>query len=36
MAYWFSDGDTSLWLQWKTNSGRIVTYLYTRVGATPW
>ena len=36
MAYWFSDGDTSPWLQWQPNTGRIATPLYPRVGATPW
>lgn len=35
MAYWFSDNNSSLWMQWKVGN-RIVTYLYSRTGATPW
>jgi lipoprotein len=36
MAYWFTDSDDTLWLQWKTNSGQTVTYLYTRIKGAPW
>lgn len=36
MAYWFTDNENSLWLQWQTNGGRVVTYLYTRTGNVPW
>ena len=36
MAYWFSDGDNSLWLQWKDDrTGQIVTYIYTRTSYVP-
>lgn len=36
MAYWFTDSENSLWLQWQTNGGQVVTYLYTRTGNIPW
>lgn len=36
MAYWFTDNNDTLWLQWQTNSGRTVTYLYSRVYTIPW
>ena len=36
MAYWFTEGNSTLWMQWKTNGGRIVTYIYTRVASAPW
>ena len=35
MAYWFTDSDNSLWLQWMAN-GQTVTYLYRRVSSIPW
>lgn len=37
MTYWFTDNNGRvLWLQWLTDSGRTVTYLYRRVGGAPW
>lgn len=36
MAYWFTDGNNTLWLQWRTNNGHVVTYLYSRVSSIPW
>lgn len=36
MAYWFTDRDNTLWLQWRDNrTDQIVTYLYTRVSYVP-
>lgn len=36
MAYWFSDNNRTLWLQWKeSRTGQIITYLYTRVYDIP-
>ena len=35
MTYWFSEGDYSLWLQWRENSGQVTTYLYRRVAYVP-
>lgn len=36
MAYWFTDGNRSLWLQWKDDrTGQIVTYIYTRTSNVP-
>lgn len=36
MAYWFTDGNNSLWLQWQTGNGSTVTYIYRRVNSAPW
>lgn len=38
MAYWFTNNDNSLWMQWKTGNGQTMTYIYTRTGSvpTPW
>ena len=36
MAYWFTDGGNTLWLQWQTGNGRIITYLYDRISYIPW
>jgi hypothetical protein len=36
MAYWFTDSNRTLWLQWKTGSGQIITYLYTKISSAPW
>lgn len=36
MAYWFTDGNNTLWLQWRTTGGRVMTYLYSRVSRAPW
>ena len=36
MAYWFTDSNNSLWMQWKTNGGQVITYLYSRTGGVPW
>ena len=36
MAYWFTDGGNTLWLQWQTGNGRVMTYLYDRVSYIPW
>lgn len=36
MAYWFTDSNNTLWLQWQTNGGQVVTYLYQRTGYVPW
>lgn len=34
MAYWFTDNNRSLWLQWN-DKGRVVTYIYSRVYNIP-
>lgn len=36
MAYWFTDGSDTLWMQWLTTGGKTVTYIYTRVNSVPW
>lgn len=35
MAYWFTDNDRTLWLQWKLNNGQVMTYLYAKVAYVP-
>ena len=35
MAYWFTDGGNTLWSQWQTGNGRVMTYLYDRVSYIP-
>lgn len=35
MNYWFSAGDTYLWLEWQTGGG-YVTYCYQYVNSIPW
>lgn len=36
MAYWFTDNNRTLWLQWRDDrSGQVITYLYTRVYDIP-
>lgn len=35
MNYWFSDGGTTLWLQWRNGNG-VQTYVYHAVDGTPW
>lgn len=34
MNYWFAGG--SLWMQWRTGGGRVVTYVYRPVSYVPW
>lgn len=34
--YWFPSGPNRLWMQWQTGSGRVVTYVYERIGGAPW
>lgn len=36
MAYWFTDSNNTLWLQWQTNGGSTVTYIYRRITTSPW
>lgn len=36
MAYWFTDSGNNLWMQWKTNGGQTIVYVYSRVGGVPW
>lgn len=35
MQYWFSNGYTSLWMQWMTGSG-LTTYRYALISEAPW
>ncbi len=35
MAYWFTDGNRTLWLQWKLSNGQVMTYLYSRTAYVP-
>ena len=35
MAYWFSNANSTLCLQWN-QAGQMMTYYYTRIGAVPW
>lgn len=35
-SYWFTHGGNTLWLQWMTGNGRVVTYVYDRVNGAPW
>ena len=36
MAYWITDNNRSLWLQWKDDrTGQIVTYIYTYTSNVP-
>lgn len=36
MAYWFTDSNRTLWLQWRDDrTGQIITYLYTRTNNIP-
>ncbi|MDE6335040.1 MAG: hypothetical protein K2J63_05300 [Muribaculaceae bacterium] len=35
MAYWFTDNERTLWLQWKLSDGQVMTYLYSRVPYVP-
>lgn len=34
MSYWFASGN--LWMQWMTDTGRTVTYVYRPVADVPW
>lgn len=34
--YWFTHGGNTLWMQWRTNSGNVVTYVYDRWSGAPW
>ncbi|MCM1369558.1 MAG: hypothetical protein NC204_04220 [Candidatus Amulumruptor caecigallinarius] len=36
MSYWFTHGDNTLWMQWRTSGGRVQTYVYDRVYRAPW
>lgn len=35
-SYWFDNNENTLWLQWQTNSGRVVTYVYDRINRALW
>lgn len=34
--YWFTHNNDTLWLQWRTNGGRVITYVYDRINYAPW
>lgn len=34
--YWFTHGNNTLWMQWRTSGGRVVTYVYDRIDYRPW
>lgn len=35
-SYWFTHGQNTLWMQWRTANGRIETYVYDRINRAPW
>lgn len=35
-TYWFTHGDNTLWMQWRTTGGRMETYVYDRINRAPW
>ena len=35
MAYWFTDNERTLWLQWRLSNGQVMTYLYSREPYVP-
>lgn len=34
--YWFTHGNNTLWMQWRTSGGRVQTYVYDRIDRAPW
>lgn len=34
--YWFTNGGNTLWMQWRTYSGQVQTYVYDRWSGAPW
>ena len=34
--YWFTHGNNTLWMQWRTSGGRVQTYVYDRINYAPW